>query len=148
MKAAEKPLEAGKAKTAYPTEFEAAWKAYPHVRGRSSKPNALACWRKLPPGERANLVGAIGQMKLKVRDIYRDAGAPDMARWLKDAKHLDWMDDADGADPVKPEVWPFYVAMWQRGEGWPPSAGPAPDQPGTLVPPHLLKADAVLPELH
>ena len=46
-----------------------------------------------------------------------------------------------GVQPVaeiKPEVWASLVEMWRDGEGWPESAGPAPDQPGTRVPKHLL----------
>ena len=43
-----------------------------------------------------------------------------------------------GADEIKPEVWARLVANWRRGEPWPSSAGPAPDQPETRVPARLL----------
>lgn len=43
-----------------------------------------------------------------------------------------------GANEIKPEVWARLVTNWRRGEAWPASAGPAPDEPGTRVPRHLL----------
>lgn len=128
-----------KARAKGPPDFEAAWLAYPHVKGRSSKPNALAEWRKLPEPERTGMVAAIERFKPKVPEVCRDGGAPGMHRWLRDAKHLDWMAEA-GVAAVKPEHWPHLVAMWRGGEGWPEQAGPAPDQPGCLAPAELLKA--------
>ena len=132
---------------AYPDDFEATWKAYPHFRGRSSKPNALVAWRKLPQAERDAMVAAIERFKPKVREVCGDKGAPDMARWLRDGKHLNWLDPAAEAVSVNPEAWPFMVAMWRRGDPWPLTAGPAPDRPDTLVPAHLLRDDALLPAL-
>ena len=42
----------------YPAEFEAAWQAYPHVKGRSSRPQTLAQWRLLDGETRTALPGA------------------------------------------------------------------------------------------
>ena len=74
----------------YPEAFEAAWKAYPHHKGRSSKPNAAAVWARLPEDERAGLVAAIGRFAPNVGETCGGKGAPDMAVWLKDGKHLNW----------------------------------------------------------
>lgn len=76
----------------YPEAFEAAWTAYPHVKGRSSKPNALTEWQKLPPDERDGLEAAVRAFKANVSTACADRGAPCMARWLKDGKHLNWIE--------------------------------------------------------
>ncbi len=86
----------------YPPAFVAAWKAYPHAGGRSSKPNSLAEWRKLPVSEQAALVGAIDRMRPDAEKAFGGKGAPDMARWLKAGKHLSYPDPGS----VTPEfVW-------------------------------------------
>lgn len=83
----------------YPEAFEAAWKAYPHHKGRSSKPNAAAQFAKLPADERAGLVEAIGRFAPNVAETCGGKGAPDMALWLRDGKHLNWsVDDVGSAD--------------------------------------------------
>lgn len=85
----------------YPAEFDLAWKAYPHVDGRSSKPNALAQWKALSDEERDGLVVGIGKFRPKVATVCGDRGAPCMARWLRDGKHLNWLSEAnDAARPV------------------------------------------------
>lgn len=124
-------------KPEYPDAFEAAWRAYPHVHGRSSKPKALAEWRRLEPEDRDELPAMIERFKPRVGEVCGDRGAPCMARWLKDGKHLNWRAD-QGAKPISREVWEQLVAMWQRGEGWPNTVGPEPDQPGARVPRELL----------
>lgn len=86
-----------KSKTVGPEPFEAAWKAYPHVEGRSSKPNALTEWTKLGEDEQAGLPAAIQRFAPKVSQAHGDKGAPCMARWLKDGKHLNWMAPAAAA---------------------------------------------------
>lgn len=87
----------------YPEAFEAAWKAYPHHKGRSSKPNAAAVWAKLPADERDGMVAAIGRFAPNVGETCGGKGAPDMAVWLKDGKHLNWTADASpGGEPATP----------------------------------------------
>lgn len=73
-------------------EFEAAWRAYPHVRGRSPKPDALAEWRAMSPGHRAALVGACKRYAADGREPKEDCGAPAMHRWLRGQRFLDWME--------------------------------------------------------
>jgi hypothetical protein len=77
----------------YPEAFEAAWRTYPHHKGRSSKPNAAAQWARLPEDERAGLVAAIARFAPNVAETCGGKGAPDMAVWLKDGKHLNWQAD-------------------------------------------------------
>lgn len=83
----------------YPADFEAAWAAYPHHKGRSSKPNSLTRWKALPPDERAGLVAAIAAFRPNVGEVCGGKGAPDMAAWLNAGKHLNWIGDAQ-ADQV------------------------------------------------
>ena len=122
----------------YPAEFEAAWKAYPHVEGRSSKPDALVEWKLLPPDEKSALPAAIARFRPKVAEACGDRGAPCMSRWLKKGKHLNFQTGGDGSQTIKPEVWARAVQMWANGDGWSDSLGPAPDQPSTRVPRELL----------
>lgn len=82
----------------YPEAFEAAWKAYPHHKGRSSKPNAATEWARLPADERAGLVAAITRFTPNVAETCGGKGAPDMARWLKDGKHLGWQADSGAVE--------------------------------------------------
>ena len=65
-----------------------------------SKPNTLSEWRKLTDDERAGLVAAIERFKPKVAKTCGDSGAPDMARWLKAGKHLNWMADPSSVSPT------------------------------------------------
>lgn len=130
------PAPPARRRADYPAEFEAAWKAYPHVEGRSSKPKALEAWRKLPDPERDGLLEAIGRFRPKLREVCGDRGAPCMARWLRDEKHLNWL-PAEPQD-VPPDRWAIYVELWRGGDDWPASLGPAPDQPGTRVPAAVL----------
>lgn len=86
----------------YPEAFEAAWKEYPHHKGRSSKPNAAAVWAKLPADEREGLVAAIRRFAPNVGETCGGKGAPDMAVWLKDGKHLNWQAEASMAEAWAP----------------------------------------------
>lgn len=125
-----KPTKPPKAE--YPPAFEVAWKAYPHVTGRSSKPKAVEQWRRLSAEHRDGLPAAIERFKPNVGSVCRDAGAPCMARWLRDGKHLDWL--AEPAAAVDPQRLGRIVAAWRDGSDWPTKYGPAPDQPDTTVP--------------
>lgn len=126
-------------KRTYSPTFEAAWTAYPHHKGRSSKPEAQTEFNRLPEDERAGMVAAIVRFKPNVSETCGGKGAPDMAVWLKKGKHLNWMGETATMDDAK---WPALVTLWRSGETWPDHLGPAPDQPGTRVPPGLLMADA------
>lgn len=86
----------------YPPAFEEAWKAYPHVKGRSSKPKALAEWSKLAPPVRGALPAAIAAFLPAVPKACGDKGAPCMARWLHDGKHEAWLAADAGPDDQAP----------------------------------------------
>lgn len=89
----------------YPQDFEAAWRLYPHVRGRSSKPKALLQWRRLPAAARAALPDAVTRYAREGREPRAECGAPAMDRWLRDGRHLDWLQaERPAAAPVTPEV--------------------------------------------
>ena len=88
----------------YPEDFEACWKAYPHIRGRSSKRKAWGCWRRITAGRRALLPSAIARYAREGREPKEDCGAPAMDRWLRDERYLDWM-TAGPADAAPALVW-------------------------------------------
>lgn len=75
----------------YPEAFEDAWKVYPHVKGRSSKPKSLIFWRKLTAADRTALPQAVQRYAREGREPKMDCGAPAMDRWLRDEKHADWL---------------------------------------------------------
>lgn len=123
----------------YSPSFEAAWAAYPHHKGRSSKPNAQIEFDRLPVDEQRDLVAAIERFRPNVGDTCGGKGAPDMAVWLKQAKHTNWL-GGTSAEP-SPEVWEALVDCWRQGDSWPADMGPPPDQPGTRVPSQFRPLD-------
>jgi hypothetical protein len=123
----------GDERPTYPDDFEACWKAYPHIRGRSSKPKAFAQWNRAPLADRKRMDSAISRFKAKGREPNGECGAPAMERWLKDARYLDWLDEAGSVIPfakpfpetairnavvaTKDEAW---TASWLDPCGWDP----------------------------
>lgn len=93
-------------RTPYPEAFDLAWRAYPHIRGRSSKPKSLAAWRRIPVSERDRLPVAVNRYAREGREPKQDCGAPAFDRWLRDARHLDWLTDdvAASESPASPAV--------------------------------------------
>jgi uncharacterized protein YdaU (DUF1376 family) len=83
----------GDAKGKYPEAFETCWKAYPHVKGRSSKPKSFAQWRRIPTETRSRLPVAIERYSANGREPKEDCGAPAMDRWLRDGRYLDWLEE-------------------------------------------------------
>lgn len=79
-------------------QFETAWKAYPHVRGRSSKPKAKAVWPRLLKAERAGMAEAATRYGVDGREPNAECGAPGMHLWLRDKKFLDWLPGANVVD--------------------------------------------------
>lgn len=77
-----------------PEDFEACWKAYPHVRGRSSKSKSFRYWRRVSAHRRALLPQAIARYAREGREPNEDCGAPAMERWLRDTRYLDWLEPA------------------------------------------------------
>lgn len=81
-------------KPEYPEAFEACWKAYPHLKGRSSKRKSFGYWRRIPAARRASLPAAIARYARDGREPREDCGAPAMDRWLRDERYLDWLNEA------------------------------------------------------
>ena len=99
--------------------FEHAWRAYPHIRGRSSRPKALAAWARLSQAHRAALPAAIARYAREGREPKAQCGAPGMDRWLRDERFLDWLATAASApaSPRFPE--PIRAAVVAaKGEDW------------------------------
>lgn len=87
----------------YPDDFEEAWRAYPHVQGRSSKPKALTAWRKITAGRRSLMAAAARRYALEGREPKAECGAPGMHRWLNEERYLDFL--APSAAAVQPVAW-------------------------------------------
>lgn len=107
--------------TTYPEPFEAAWKAYPHVRGRSSKPKALGIWRRMDAATRQALPSAIARYAREGREPREKCGAPAMERWLRDARFEAWLTDEQPTirpGPVDPAVEAHRLAHWRRTGEW------------------------------
>jgi hypothetical protein len=117
----------------YPEPFEAAWKAYPHIRGRSSKPKALGLWRRLPAHVRAALPAAVARYAREGREPRMDCGAPGMDRWLRDAKYEDWMAAEQprpaSAVPLTPEIEAWRLRRYRDTGEWREGWGPKPAEP-------------------
>lgn len=128
----------GRPEKPYPDDFEAAWKAYPHTEGRSSKPETLARWLDLSETDRAALPAACDRYRREGREPKADCGAPAMERWLKRSLHQHWMakaaNDAAPSGPVDPAVQARRLrrfrdtGVWEHGWGPMPDLSAQPDQ--------------------
>ena len=107
-------------------EFDAAWRAYPHVRGRSSKPKALAHWRRLPAAVREALPAAVARYAREGREPRAECGAPAMDRWLRDGRHLDWLQAPSAPAPAGPEVQASRLRHFRDTGEWREAWGPPP----------------------
>lgn len=122
----EEPTLSPSPRRSYPDAFDEVWKAYPHHKGRSSKPKALAEWKRMPAQERDGLMGAIQAFSRNVDKVCGGMGAPCMARWMNHGKHLNWIEDASPTTSPSPS----FVKTWngpdrlrdmvvrERGEGF------------------------------
>lgn len=127
----------------YPDLFETAWKAYPHVRGRSSKHKALGIWRRLSKAYRDQLPAAASRFAREGREPKAECGAPGMHRWLADRKFLDWLTSTAVPEPVVRDEASTWRSRLRQFTG--PSQhwntmdwGPKPGKPGCRAPPDLL----------
>lgn len=84
-------------KPEYPDEFEICWKAYPHVKGRSSKSKSFGYWRRVSAARRSLLPSAIVRYAREGREPKEECGAPAMDRWLRDQRFLDWLEPTPDA---------------------------------------------------
>nr|DAQ12763.1 MAG TPA: Protein of unknown function (DUF1376) [Caudoviricetes sp.] len=116
--------------TTYPEPFEAAWKAYPHIKGRSSKPKALGLWRRLPTATREALPSAVARYARDGREPKAECGAPAMQRWLSEARFEDWMmPDAKPASvvgTVDPALLAYRLQHFAKTGEWKPTWGNRP----------------------
>lgn len=122
----EEPTLSPSPRRSYPDAFEDVWKAYPHHKGRSSKPKALAEWKRMPAQERDGLMVAIQAFSRNVDKVCGGMGAPCMARWMNHGKHLNWIEEANSTTSPSPS----FVKTWngpdrlremvvrERGEGF------------------------------
>jgi uncharacterized protein YdaU (DUF1376 family) len=116
-------------KAPYPEDFEAAWSLYPHHARRSSKPDSLAQWRKLPHDARLNLPAACARYRRLGAEPNRDCGAPAMDRWLKRGLHLNWIEDAEpqaDTGPVDPAVQARRLRQFRDTGAWDAAWGDKP----------------------
>lgn len=131
-------LSAGPTKPGFPEAFDAAWRAYPHTDGRSSKKGSLAEWRKLPAEERDTLATACARYARHGKEPKMDCGAPAMERWLKRGLHQHWAADPTGpkvdAGPVDPAVAARRLRHWRDTGSWDTAWGPKPDTPANDSP--------------
>lgn len=85
--------------------FDDLWKAYPHVKGRSSKPKALDAWSGLALEVRQSLAGAAA--RYAVGGTLPQGGAPALAKWLADELWRDWLTAQADPQPATPaQLWP------------------------------------------
>jgi len=83
--------------------FADAWKAYPHVKGRSSQTKAYPCWRKAAK--------SVGSVRLQIaivafasdsRTRRSETGAKGFHLWLRDALYEDWLPKDGPPGDAKP----------------------------------------------
>lgn len=109
----------------YPEAFEAAWKAYPHAKGRSSKADSLTAWKKLTDAEREAMPGACERYRREGREPRMDCGAPAMERWIKRGLHQHWSEGPErpSVAPADPQVIAHRLrrfrdtGVWEDGWG-------------------------------
>lgn len=78
-----------------PAAFEALWLAYPHVKGRRAKPEALTTWKRLPADVQERLPAAARRYAAEGREPKAECGAPALQRWLRRELYADWLDGSD-----------------------------------------------------
>jgi hypothetical protein len=98
--------------------FEDLWKAYPHVRGRSSKPNALKAWLTVPADVRPLLARAA--QRYASGGTIPPGGAPALGKWLDEERWGDWIAE-DAKPPAAEWCGPTDVReafSGTLGDGW------------------------------
>ena len=93
-------------------DFEAAWRFYPHRKGRSSKPKALIAWKALPIADRQRMLPAVKRYSSEGYEPKADCGAKAFELWLRDQRYLDWMDSEIASvarGPPDPEAQRRYL---------------------------------------
>lgn len=86
----------------YDPRFQAAWDAYPHVTGRSSRPKAYGFWRKAAKTHGSTrLQAAIERFAREGREPRAECGAKGFHLWLRDALYEGWLSKAGAPDAPK-----------------------------------------------
>lgn len=133
-------LPKSKARITYPPQFECHWLAYPHVKGRSSKPASLAEWRKLPDDERDDLAKAISEFAA-TEQATKDGGqfVPGLERWLRKGQWRDFLSVTQATTQQgETPIWEHRVARFRQDGAWPSSWGERPDRPRCQAPSEVL----------
>lgn len=94
-------------------DFELAWKAYPHVKGRSSKRKTRLAWPKIPISIRRVLPASIRRYASEGREPNSDCGAAAMERWIRDERYLDWLPVTEVITSRSPEERAEQEAKWR-----------------------------------
>lgn len=138
--------------------FEAAWTIYrasEHRVASISRSKALEQWRKVCKTQDPDKLFKALEYELRIRENPQKSKRflgmmPDLFRWLRDGKWeatpafseqpnlLEPVPTEEFAQTVAKGDWIRWHTNWQMGQGWPRKAGPAPDQPGCLMPQELL----------
>lgn len=100
-------------------DFEALWKAYPHVKGRSSKPKSRLAWEQFDGDIRRALPAAAS--RFKAEGVKPQNGPCALERWLEEERWIDWL--APDAPPPPRRDWrgPAEVRaafLEEFNEGW------------------------------
>ena len=74
------------------SDFEDLWKAYPHVKGRSSRPKALEAWGSVAGDVRHCL--PMAARRFARSDAVPESGACALHRWLGEERYRDWLGEA------------------------------------------------------
>ena len=123
--------------------FAEAWGACTDVMRRrsNSREKTLAAWKRAAAtaGGGQVLVEALRRYLREDPDVQR-TGGPGFHRWLGDGTWEHWLPTAAITDggALPDDRWRIAVRLFQAGDDWPDTYGPAPGKPGCLVPIRLL----------
>ncbi len=128
-------------KTPNDPEFESAYRAYPHFRGRSDKAASYREWQKLTPGDHVSLAGAI--------QAFADTAAGQdqtrqyvkaFERWISKGLWRDFVGAVDEEKPAPHAIdWSARVAKFKQSGAWVSSWGEKPSREGCQAPLALLQ---------
>ncbi len=130
------------------SQFEEFWSAYPHPKNRGGKESTKKLYssslRKISHDELCRAARAYGAFLAKPDEKWRQA--KQAIGWLRHELWDEWLEASSPkpAEIVPPVDWSATVGYFvQKGEdprSWSEGWGPAPNQPGCLCPPEILKA--------
>ena len=124
--------------------FVEAWGACtdPMRRRSNNREKTWAAWKRaaVMAGGGQVLIQALRRYLREDPDVQR-TGGPGFHVWLSDGAWEHWLPTAPITDggALPDERWRIAVRLFQAGDNWPDTYGPAPGQPGCVVPIHLLR---------